>query len=739
MMICSFIVCNNVWAQKTGISWPQGYFINGPLSVAQGKDVYNDTAALLQVGKDTSNKGTLLTRGFIDSLLNPHSKRGLLIYDYKDSILYQLDGTKRVRYMSYKDTVFIKALLDSRYARSGQVTSSALTANTNKLLGRVTAATGAIEEIAPGTGLVLNSGNLNVSAVPNSALQNNLINFGTASVGSAPNWSSSSAALGATATLNLPDMAGSGVTQGLLNNTAQTLPGLKTFSNGLRMPNGFAYSWAAPSASDGFIKMNGWQFSIGDGFGTYWDANGNNGTLNHYLNTTITRATPSFTLTATTTGGTSQIVFNQSGSLYSQVLRRETSSRQMIFSDNFSGTPTDLFSIDGATSNVKVYNKLGIGMTANTGYDLSVLRTMVIGPSGTSGGYIGLKTRSDFSTADVYSLSTTNWDFTFAQNSGATAASAKMNLDFGSTVGLSWRWNTTYSWLEFNHTSTNVSTAQNFVWNTPGSASGVKVLYMGTPSGSGSDNNIIRNSIVFFRKMDGSFSDVATEPVIAIRNGHPQLSTGNLVRDVGYWYRNGCIGLGTTNSYGANNTAVKGGLSINFQTRSGYTSADQTVLSNVKTTGSSTSISFTGNSNGAIDPMITVGTKITANGVSRYIVSFQNSTTATIDNTVDWSNGGSGYAYTYTLPYLTIDSIAQPIVHINPDGYAGFRINGKDITSHIDINGLQGFSQLRLRTSYTPTSTSDANGHVGDIAWDVDYIYIKTSEGWKRTPTLATF
>lgn len=54
-------------------------------------------------------------------------------------------------------------------------------------------------------------------------------------------------------------------------------------------------------------------------------------------------------------------------------------------------------------------------------------------------------------------------------------------------------------------------------------------------------------------------------------------------------------------------------------------------------------------------------------------------------------------------------------------------------SSVLDITGANGYAQLRLRTSYTPTSTADSNGSTGDVAWDDDYIYIKTSAGWKRT------
>jgi hypothetical protein len=54
-------------------------------------------------------------------------------------------------------------------------------------------------------------------------------------------------------------------------------------------------------------------------------------------------------------------------------------------------------------------------------------------------------------------------------------------------------------------------------------------------------------------------------------------------------------------------------------------------------------------------------------------------------------------------------------------------------TSRVDITGANGFSQLRLRTQYTPTSSSDTNGNPGDIAVDDNYLYYKTSTGWKRT------
>ncbi len=59
-------------------------------------------------------------------------------------------------------------------------------------------------------------------------------------------------------------------------------------------------------------------------------------------------------------------------------------------------------------------------------------------------------------------------------------------------------------------------------------------------------------------------------------------------------------------------------------------------------------------------------------------------------------------------------------------------------TAALDVNGANGYDQIRMRTSFTPTGTADTNGNTGDIAWDDSYVYIKTSVGWKRT-TLSTF
>lgn len=72
----------------------------------------------------------------------------------------------------------------------------------------------------------------NWTAIANANLANSSISFATGSSGSDLNWTSSPVSLGGTATVNIPSMAATSVTRGLLTNTTQTLPGDKTFNSG---------------------------------------------------------------------------------------------------------------------------------------------------------------------------------------------------------------------------------------------------------------------------------------------------------------------------------------------------------------------------------------------------------------------------------------------------------------------------------------------------------------------------
>lgn len=89
-----------------------------------------------------------------------------------------------------------------------------------------------------------------------------------------------------------------------------------------------------------------------------------------------------------------------------------------------------------------------------------------------------------------------------------------------------------------------------------------------------------------------------------------------------------------------------------------------------------------------------------------------------------------------------IGSFGSRVAEVNSLYYRGGRMILKEkwepyqnlqATAVMDIEGDKGFNQLRLRKSYTPTSSNDPNGNTGDVSWDENYLYIKTTAGWKRT------
>jgi len=97
----------------------------------------------------------------------------------------------------------------------------------------------------------------------------------------------------------------------------------------------------------------------------------------------------------------------------------------------------------------------------------------------------------------------------------------------------------------------------------------------------------------------------------------------------------------------------------------------------------------------------------------------------------DAVNKDEGY-----ISFFTRSASLTEKMRISPEGNVGVMVT--DPSSKVDIYSPNGYDQLRLRSSFTPSGSSDASGDIGDVAWDDGYIYIKTSNGWKRT-SLETF
>lgn len=102
----------------------------------------------------------------------------------------------------------------------------------------------------------------------------------------------------------------------------------------------------------------------------------------------------------------------------------------------------------------------------------------------------------------------------------------------------------------------------------------------------------------------------------------------------------------------------------------------------------------------------------------------------------------TGTAITFAAPLYEIDGAESlPSYSNTGDTDTGIFFPAADAvgistgaTEKVRIDNLG----LRLVTSFTPTGTADATGSAGAVSWDDDYIYVKTSAGWKRS-ALSTF
>lgn len=104
-------------------------------------------------------------------------------------------------------------------------------------------------------------------------------------------------------------------------------------------------------------------------------------------------------------------------------------------------------------------------------------------------------------------------------------------------------------------------------------------------------------------------------------------------------------------------------------------------------------------------------------------------------NVILGSFTGSGYTTVSNHIHL---SDGQANVRAFCDNNGLWSFGATTPTARMHVKASTGYNQFRLETSYTPSSTADTNGNIGDMAWDDNYIYIKTTAGWKRS-ALSTF
>jgi hypothetical protein len=102
------------------------------------------------------------------------------------------------------------------------------------------------------------------------------------------------------------------------------------------------------------------------------------------------------------------------------------------------------------------------------------------------------------------------------------------------------------------------------------------------------------------------------------------------------------------------------------------------------------------------------------------------------------TNGGTGGSTLAITGSRVGINTATPTDTLQVNGT--LRVDGESIFGdYLQITGAaNAYDQFRIRDLYTPSSTGDTNGQQGNICWDDDFIYVKTSAGWKRSG-LSTF
>jgi hypothetical protein len=100
-----------------------------------------------------------------------------------------------------------------------------------------------------------------------------------------------------------------------------------------------------------------------------------------------------------------------------------------------------------------------------------------------------------------------------------------------------------------------------------------------------------------------------------------------------------------------------------------------------------------------------------------------------------WLTADADYSFAFGHNFTTSATHASIFYDASSEMKVGIQTTSP--TARLDVGSSTGYNQIRMRTPYTPTGSDDANGNEGDIAWDENYFYVKTSAGWKRVAMSA--
>lgn len=293
-----------------------------------------------------------------------------------------------------------------------------------------------------------------------------------------------------------------------------------------------------------------------------------------------------------------------------------------------------------------------------------------IGHNGTTtssaDGIVQLKFNSQFDNYP-FSMGTrgNGYTFTIFQTNGGQGT---FEWDFGTISTVAYKLNLTYSTDHYEQIYTGK-------WLSTFSGAGASGNFYGFYNTITSNStSALFDTFRISKAINTGNWQTSNDPILSLFNGDTTGAITGTNKYVARFTRWGYLGIGTASGYGTPETKIQGALTVNQGTTTGFITSDGVTSAHLKTTGSSTSVISPDNNNSAIPMGLIVGSQITANGVVRTITSITNAQDFVVDTAVDWSNGGTGYTFTYRNPYISLRDGSTTMFVVDPNGLTGIGV-----------------------------------------------------------------
>lgn len=254
-------------------------------------------------------------------------------------------------------------------------------------------------------------------------------------------------------------------------------------------------------------------------------------------------------------------------------------------------------------------------------------------------------------------------------------------------------------------------------WLTTSSGSASNGDYYGISSSVFPNSFTLPSDVtIISRANPGGYYVTAQDPIVTLFEGTVGgTKTVFNNRVVSRFNRMGYLGIGTEVSW-TNGRQQQAMLTLDNPTFTGY-SNDGTTVAKVVTSGSSTSATFLNTPNGTIGFGIHIGSKITANGVTRTVTAIAGAnSTVTLDAAVNWDNSGTGYTYTFNNPFISLQDSATKYMTVDKTNFTtslnvGIGTTSPDASAIIDASSTaKGFLPPRMTNAQKGAIASPATG-----------------------------